>query len=290
VLSEAHLTIAHGNQVGTTTAQSKPSVGGIEMGRCARWRRWAGRAACPLFLAWSALVAQPFSATAQVNGLQSYQEPSSIRWWHGAIALSGLSVLMMFDEPAQRYFQGQRTSSSNGLAGALRHFGQIELYGTLTAGLVVSGLVSSNDDLIRTGGRLAAALALSGGAATLAKLALGRQRPHESLEGDSDEYAPFSGHEAMPSGHSAIAFALATALADDIDRTWATVGLYTLASGVAWSRLNDDKHWLSDVAAGAALGIASAKVVSGHWRIFNLRPPKILLGPQHAGLAWQVTF
>jgi membrane-associated phospholipid phosphatase len=94
----------------------------------------------------------------------------------------------------------------------------------------------------------------------------------------------------MPSGHSAIAFALATTLADDIDRTWATVGLYTLASGVAWSRLNDDQHWLSDVAAGAALGIVSAKVVNGRWRLFHLRPPRILLGPHSAALAWQIKF
>jgi len=36
--------------------------------------------------------------------------------------------------------------------------------------------------------------------------------------------------------------------------------------------------------------VASAKVVSGRWRIFNLRPPQILLGPSHAGIAWQVPF
>ncbi len=196
---------------------------------------------------------------------------------------------MMLDEPAQRYVQSQRSGSSNGMANTLRHFGQIEVYGSIAGGLVAAGLVSGNDELLRTGGRLATTLAVSGATATLVKLTLGRQRPHENLDGDSDEYLPFSGHEAMPSGHSAIAFALATALADDIDRTWATVGLYTLASGVAWSRLNDNKHWLSDVAAGAALGITSAKVVNGRWRIFNLRPPKILLGPQQAAVAWQIT-
>jgi membrane-associated phospholipid phosphatase len=87
-----------------------------------------------------------------------------------------------------------------------------------------------------------------------------------------------------------MAFALATSLSDDINRTWATIGLYTLATGVGWSRMNDDRHWLSDVAAGAILGVSSAKVVNGRWRIFNLRPPTILLGPRHAGLAWQLSF
>jgi len=138
------------------------------------------------------------------------------------------------------------------------------------------------------GGRLAATLFLAGAAASGAKLALGRPRPEESL--DADGYSPFSGQDAMPSGHSTVAFALAASLADDINRPWATVGLYTVATGVAWSRLNDNRHWLSDVAAGALIGITSAKLIDGRWRIFHLSPPRVLLGPRDAGLAWQVTF
>jgi hypothetical protein len=44
------------------------------------------------------------------------------------------------------------------------------------------------------------------------------------------------------------------------------------------------------VAAGAVLGITSAKVMYGQWRIFNLRPPTVLLGPRQAGIAWQLTY
>jgi membrane-associated phospholipid phosphatase len=66
--------------------------------------------------------------------------------------------------------------------------------------------------------------------------------------------------------------------------------LYTVATGVAWSRLNDNVHWLSDVTAGALVGITSAKLMNGRWRIFHLSPPQVLLGPRHAGLAWQVSF
>ena len=125
-------------------------------------------------------------------------------------------------------------------------------------------------------------------AGSLAKLTFGRPRPNQSL--DADAYVPFSGREAMPSGHSTMAFALATALSDDIHRTWASVGLYTMATGVAWSRLNDNRHWLSDVAAGAVVGVTSAKLVNGHWRIFNLRPPEFLLGPGSATVAWELRF
>ena len=87
-----------------------------------------------------------------------------------------------------------------------------------------------------------------------------------------------------------VAFALATALSDDIGRPWASVGLYTMATGVAWSRLNDNRHWLSDVAAGAVVGVTSAKLVNGHWRIFNLHPPQFLIGPGTATVAWELSF
>jgi membrane-associated phospholipid phosphatase len=195
---------------------------------------------------------------------------------------------MLLDQPLQKFVQGERSASKDGLAGTVRRFGQIEVYGTVTAGLVAAGLVSGNHELTRTGGRLAATLALAGAAGMAGKLLTGRPRPGDSP--DSDGYIPFGGQDAMPSGHTAMAFAFATALSDDIDRTWATVGLYTLATGVGWSRINDNRHWLTDVAAGAALGITSAKLMNGRWRIFGLRPPSVLVGPSHAGLAWQVEF
>jgi hypothetical protein len=30
--------------------------------------------------------------------------------------------------------------------------------------------------------------------------------------------------------------------------------------------------------------------VNGRWRIFNLHPPRVLVGPQHIGLTWHLSF
>ena len=234
------------------------------------------------------VVAHPLQVSAQQEAFGSIQQPMVVRWWHGAIAVGGLSALMLLDGPGQRFIQDRRSARGDDWARAIRRVGQPEVWGTVTLGLVAAGLVSGDADLTRSGGRLAATLALAGATTTLAKLALGRPRPNESL--DVDGYAPFSGQDAMQSGHTSVAFALATALADDIHRPWATVGLYTLATGVGWSRVNDNRHWLSDVAGGAIVGITSAKLMNGHWRIFGLRPPRVLLGPSNAGLAWRVEF
>lgn len=234
------------------------------------------------------VVAHPLQVVAQEDATGSIRQPTVLRWWHGAIALGGLSAFMLLDHPMQKFMQNERTASKDDLARTVRHFGQIEVYGTVTAGLVAAGLVSGNERLTRTGGRLAATLAFAGATSMATKWMAGRPRPEDSP--DADGYVPLSGQAAMPSGHTAMAFAFATALSDDIDRTWATVGLYTLATGVGWSRVNDNRHWLTDVAAGAALGITSAKLINGRWRIFGLRPPSVLLGPSQAGLAWQVQF
>jgi membrane-associated phospholipid phosphatase len=241
----------------------------------------------PLLLAvW--VMAQPLTASAQADLRFPVSLPASIQWWHGAVVLGGLSAFMLFDQPSQGVVERSRSTHSNNVAGALRHFGQPEVYGTVTLGLLGAGLIGGNDEITRAGGRLAVTLALAGLTSSGLKLAVGRPRPHESS--DADEFSPFSGQEAMPSGHTAAAFAMATALADDLNHTWASVGLYTLATGVGWSRMNDNKHWLTDIAAGAVIGVSSAKLVNGRWRIFNLRPPAILLGPRQAGLTWQVSF
>jgi membrane-associated phospholipid phosphatase len=87
-----------------------------------------------------------------------------------------------------------------------------------------------------------------------------------------------------------MSFALATSLADDIHRPLASIGLYGMATAVGWSRINDNRHWLSDVAAGALVGITSAKLVSGRWRIFGLKSPSFLVGPGTAGLNWHAEF
>ena len=46
------------------------------------------------------------------------------------------------------------------------------------------------------------------------------------------------------------------------------------------SRINDNRHWLSDVGMGALIGITSARLVSGRWRVFGLTPPGVAVGPR----------
>jgi membrane-associated phospholipid phosphatase len=234
------------------------------------------------------LAGQTRDTLPEVPAADTAPSPHVIRWWHGAVAAGGLSALMLLDRPVQRYSLHNSGAGADRVAGVVRHFGQPEVYGTVTVGLLATGLIAHRPEVARAGGRLAVSLGLAGLTTLVGKYAFGRPRPGQSL--DADGYSPFSGQVAMPSGHSAAAFALATSLADDIHRPWATVGLYGMATAVAWSRVNDNQHWLSDVAAGALVGITSAKLASGRWRIFGLKPPSIIAAPRGAGLGWSGKF
>jgi membrane-associated phospholipid phosphatase len=66
---------------------------------------------------------------------------------------------------------------------------------------------------------------------------------------------------SFPSGHTAVSFATATVLQRHLG--WkAGVPAYAVASYVAASRIQDKRHFLSDVAFGAAIGIVSGRTVT----------------------------
>ncbi len=73
-----------------------------------------------------------------------------------------------------------------------------------------------------------------------------------------DDAAPTS----FPSGHTAQAFAGATIFSDEFAQhnVWLTASAYTSATAVGVLRVLNNRHWASDVIAGAGFGIASAKL------------------------------
>ncbi len=192
------------------------------------------------------------------------------------------------DQPLQRYIQGHRSASGDDLAGVARRMGQVEVFGTVAGAMLVVGTSGHRPALNRAALRVVASLALAGTLSSAGKLLTGRPRPDQV--GDADDLKLFSGHESLPSGHTTMAFALATSLANEIHRPWVTVGLLTVASGTGWSRLNDDKHWLSDVLTGAGVGIASAQLVDGRWTVFHLHPPAVLAAPGGVAFVWRAAF
>lgn len=219
-----------------------------------------------------------------------------VRAYEVAIALGGVGALMLLDRPVQRFAQNHRSETTDDIASIFRQEGEAPYYAGISLGVLGVGLATSNPGLRRAGGRLITSVAVSAVEIVLLKRFIGRARP----DGDvgAFEFHPFSSptdsvgiesRGSMPSGHVTAAFAVATSLADDVKSPVAKALLFTLASGTAFSRINDNRHWLSDAGVGALLGFTTAKVVSGRWRISGLRPPGFLVTPSGAAaVGWDL--
>ena len=91
------------------------------------------------------------------------------------------------------------------------------------------------------------------------KFLLGRTRPVANR--GSQDYHPFNIGGSMPSFHTAEAFIAAAVISEHWDNPWVSALAYGAATGVGWSRIYEDRHWLSDVVLSAAIGTAVGKAV-----------------------------
>jgi membrane-associated phospholipid phosphatase len=112
----------------------------------------------------------------------------------------------------------------------------------------------------------AQALAVNAAYSGLLKYGVRRERP------DGSDRLSF------PSGHASAAFTLATVTSHHYG--WkAGLPAYVLASGIGLSRIETNRHHLSDVLAGATLGVIVGRTVS---RLDGERPDRkrlVSLGP-----------
>ncbi|MDR7127998.1 membrane-associated phospholipid phosphatase [Algoriphagus sp. 4150] len=71
-----------------------------------------------------------------------------------------------------------------------------------------------------------------------------------------------SSSTSFPSGHTATAFMAAEFLYQEYKdvSVWYGITGYVIATGTGLFRIYNDKHWLTDVAAGAGIGILSTKI------------------------------
>lgn len=209
--------------------------------------------------------------------------PLRVRWYDIAATAGGIVLLSTLDDNAQAASQATRNPGRDGVAKVVRRMGQPEVYLPVALGTIAVGLISGDDDILRSGGRIAGSLAVAGVGHSALKLFVGRNRP--SFTTNQYEFKPFSSRASWPSGHTAQAFSLASSVSDEIDFVPATVALYTAASLTGWSRINDNRHWLSDVVSGALIGIVSTKFVNGRWRVAGAKPPGFLQDGVRVGLS-----
>jgi undecaprenyl-diphosphatase len=100
------------------------------------------------------------------------------------------------------------------------------------------------------------AVLLGDGLSSGLKFTFDRVRPSDRYH-EPDTLLPVAHTPSFPSGHAATSFACAATLARYVSRR-ATVGLFSLAVLISWSRVYVGAHYPLDVLAGAVLGLVIA--------------------------------
>lgn len=142
--------------------------------------------------------------------------------------------------------------------------GPVVVISTVT-GLLIGGHYSKNERFHSFTYALAQGTVINEGMVQGLKVAFGRTRPDGS------------DNRSLPSGHAATAFMIATIAQRYYGRTAGIIG-YSAATFIAFSRLRANKHWVSDLTAGATLGYIVGSSVCRRTGI-SMRVGKITLVP-----------
>ena len=161
---------------------------------------------------------------------------------HGTV--SGQSALPDFD--------GSIRSMRANATGVIRI--HADEYLRFAPGVFMLGLKAGGCESRSSWGRMIVSDAFSAGIMTIAvnglKYSIDRPRPDGASGG------------SFPSGHTATAFMAAAMLHEEYGwrSPWFSFGGYAIASATGISRIINDRHWASDVIAGAVIGVASVRL------------------------------
>jgi membrane-associated phospholipid phosphatase len=220
---------------------------------------------------------------------QAFTKPFHMKGdWGNALKFILLETALSFaDKPIQRNALDFRNNNASvrGISDYVTRFGGMyEIY-TLTA-LGSYGFIFKSQKL-KTTTLLATQAYLTGGAfGSVFKTLSGRQRPYyvneNSVEASPTFHGPFykstdaAGNKinsSFPSGHTTVAFAAATVFAMEYkNKRLVPIISYSVATLIGLSRITENKHWLTDVVAGAALGfLTGQQVVNNYHRYARIK-------------------
>lgn len=178
----------------------------------------------------------------------------------GAVG-AGVGGLFFLDWDIRKEIQRGRDDAVDDAARTLSQLGSAATLFGLNAGAIVVGegirQYNGSTRLLDTALLSAEAQLLTLGLTEGLAHAIGRSRPREA----NDPFHFELGHSSFPSSHASQAFAVAAVLADRYDQPVPTIA-YGLAGLVGLARLARDRHWSSDVVAGALLGWGIGKTLS----------------------------
>ncbi len=186
-------------------------------------------------------------------------------WINVALVVGITGSLVLLDEGLMDFWQNDlKGDFTKSMADAFRPLGDSNyiIYGSLGGYALAEVLGMKREKAAALS--VLQSFALTGGLISGMKYVTGRKRPEESDDSfDFNGPAEADFNASFPSGHAGHAFAVASVISEMYgeDNPWVPWLAYPLATGTALARVDDNRHWFSDVFLAAALGHFIGKMV-----------------------------
>ncbi|MBK7214839.1 MAG: phosphatase PAP2 family protein [Bacteroidales bacterium] len=181
------------------------------------------------------------------------------QWVTLGVLAASAAILYTQDDKIREFAQGHWAGHGDMIVKyGLEPLGSGKSSIPLIAELYFAGRFTHHYRLSATALTAAKSAAISSAVTLVVKQMAHRHRPYQDIPADAQNWdGPNSSwkYSSFPSGHTTLAFSIATVFASEYSNTiWVPALCYTLATGTALSRIKDDKHWASDVLIGAGIG------------------------------------
>lgn len=185
-------------------------------------------------------------------------------------ATVGAVCLFQFDTKIRSFIQDNRNKNTDFVAkNVFEPYGSGLYSISLLGAFYLQGVLWENDKSKQLALNGLKAVIIASGIIQIPKYICRRERPFQSPD-DANNWFKSLNNLSFASGHTCAAFAISTTIALEYRETiWVPILAYSISAGTGWSRMNDDKHWASDVFVGAAIGYGVAKLIhsSQNWKI-----------------------
>jgi len=174
----------------------------------------------------------------------------------GAVTASTFLVMATLDRAMVKSTQGQQRYFNSVPVVGGRVYGEWYSIGGVAGAFSLYGILARDTAAKKISIELLQAGVYSELVTTVLKIVVGRARPY--VTENANTFRPFivynDNYYSMPSGHSTSAMALSTVMSRHAHSTVFKILAYLPAGLTMFSRIYQDKHWLSDVVPAAAVG------------------------------------
>jgi len=233
------------------------------------------------------------------DGLAYATAPASFSagdWLCAGALAAGTGALFAADQPVRDWIQRQSYSYTLHKTSYYGTFaGKAGFAAVADAALYATALLLDADSLRVTARLMGEAMVFGGAVTFLLQFTAGRERPflhHGSMTFRPGQFDNI--HQSLPSGHTMIAFACMTVVAERSENILWKIAAYTAASVAGLSLMYRDLHWASDVFAGAAIGTITGQYVCtrerGRDAAAHAEAKHLRIGPAPGGVSVSYRF